>query len=167
MTFLFTHEAKWYRVAFFAILFMVIPTILESAWTAYWRNFYQTAPISTFYEALAFEADNVCLGDTIQRVESTRYVRGTDSGWAADIIRELYKFNDTKTKAKVFEEQANVFIENVPDGRSAREAAIPPLKIGVYQWEITIIRIYLPYNVVRVETPSLISNTFAVKDCNN
>lgn len=167
MTFLFTKEAKWYRVAFFAVVFMVIPALLEQSFTSYWRHYYETAPISNFYEAMAFEAENICTGDITQDIKTVRFVNGTESGWAADIIRELYKVNDAKLKAKIYEENANVFIEKIPDGMSSREAAIPPLKAGVYQWEVVIIRLYLPYGVVRVTSPSLISNTFSVTDCGN
>lgn len=166
MKFLLTQEGKWARVAFFAVLFMLVPTLLQSSWDAYWKHYYRTAPIENFYESISLEASNICVGDTTQHLESTRFVKGTESGWAADIVRELYVIGKNRVRAKVFEESADVFIEVIPDGQNAREAAIPALSTGVYQWEITIIRLYLPYDVVRVATPSLTSNTFSVEDCN-
>lgn len=168
MTYLLTKEARWYRVAVFAVLFMLIPSLMQSSWDGYWKHYYRTQPISTFYEALAFEADNVCVGDNTQHVETVRLVKGTETGWAADIVRELYVIPDGTTvegRSKVFDESADIFIEVIPDGFNEREAALPELAEGVYQWDIVIIRLYLPYDVVRIESPQLTSNLFAVEDC--
>lgn len=167
MNFLLKNKAKWYRVIFFGMLFMAIPALIEASWTAYWHNYYETAPISEFYKDVSFEAENLCFGNVTQSVENVRYVKGTDSGWAAYIIRELFVIDVKNEKTQVFTDSSAIFFEVIPDGINRREAAIPKdLPIGSYKWEITIIKLYLPYGVVRVTTPSLVSNLFAVKDCN-
>lgn len=166
MTFLLKAEAKWARVIVFAMVFMAVPAILEQSYASYQRHYYESQPIEAFYEAFSLEAENICVGEKIQTLKSVRYVHGTETSWAADIVRELYKVEVGQDRSKVHEESANVFIENVPDGIATREAAIPVVDAGLYQWDIALIRLYLPYGVVRVNVPSLNSNVFAVVECN-
>lgn len=161
---MFTVEYKWIRVAFFAVLFILLPSVLDGAWHGYWRYHYQTADITDFYEAISLEVGNVCVGQKIQQSNSVRFVYGTDTGWQADIVRELQKLENEKA-IKVFEQSANVFIEKVPDGQVHREIALPELEKGLYRWDITVVKLYLPYGVERVITPTLKSNIFAVDDC--
>lgn len=165
MVFLLKQEMRWYRAIIFAVLFMAIPSILESSWTAYQRYYYQSAPIETFYQAITIEVGNVCLGDTVQHIDSVRFVYKTETGWAAEIVRELYDV-ETDKRIKVYDEAASIFIEKIESGKSARDGAIPVLSEGVYQWDITFVKLYLPYGVVRVDVPTLRSNAFTVLDCN-
>lgn len=162
---LLTPQAKWYRVLFFGVVFMVIPNLLQMTWDAYWKHYYQTADISNFYENVAVEASDVCFGDSKQHIESIRFVKGTDTGWPADIVRELYTVENNTVKSKVFDQYATVFIENVPDGKVSREADLPPLPVGIYKWEISLIKLYLPYGIIRVDSPRLLSNNFTVTEC--
>lgn len=165
MVFLLKQEMRWYRAIIFAVIFMAIPSILESSWTAYQRYYYQNAPIETFYKAITMEVGNVCVGDKIQQVDAVRFVYETETGWAAEIIRELYNVNTDKRK-KVYDEAASIFIDKIEDGKTARDAAIPLLKEGIYQWDITYVKLYLPYGVIRVDVPTLRSNSFSVINCN-
>ena len=162
---IFQKEYKWLRVVLFAGLFMLLPTALDNGWNGYWRYYYQTANIEEFYEPVEMFAENICLGDLTQDVQSIRHVRGTETGWQADIVRELDRNDSNGLFKKVWEESANVFIEKVPDGKVNREAALPRLQEGVYQWRITVVKLYLPYGVERVVSPSLTSNNFAVEKC--
>ena len=164
MTYILTKKAKWYRVAVFGVLFMVMPTILQGAWTAYRTYHYQTADISSFYEGIELQSDNICYGDTTQPISSVRYVHGTATGWKVDIVRELFRV-EKNVSAKVYEESATAFMEVLPDGKSYREAAIPVQPAGLYRWEINLVRIYLPYGVERVDLTPLIGNGFAIEDC--
>jgi hypothetical protein len=166
MNYLISEKGKWWRVTIFALLFMLVPQIVETSWSAYLKHYYQTADISTFYQAVSLEAENICHGDTTQYLKSIRFVNGTETGWAADIVRELKEVYPTGARAKIFDESANVFIEAKEGGVSERKAAVPLVDVGLYQWEITVVKLYLPYNIVRTDSPSLVSNTFAVKNCN-
>ncbi len=157
MVFLLKQEMRWYRAIIFAVIFMAIPSILESSWTAYQRYYYQNAP--------TMEVGNVCLGDKVQHIDSVRFVYEMETGWSAEIIRELYKIYGTERK-KVYDEAASIFIERIEDGKTARDAAIPLLKEGIYQWDITFVKLYLPYGVIRVDVPTLRSNSFSVINCN-
>lgn len=159
-------EYRWWRVAVFAVAFMLIPTILQSGWDAYWKNYYQTADISEFYQAVSMTAEDACIGELVHDVVSIRYVYGTETGWQADIVRELDKI-ENGVGHKVWEQDTSVFIERVPDGIVYRNATLPELDEGVYQWRIHIVRLYLPYGVERVSIPALVSNQFVVTLCNN
>lgn len=165
MSFLFRPENKLYRIFAFAIVFMAIPLILEQSYASYQRHYYETEPIETFYKAVSLDADNICTGTKVQNLKSVRYVSGTETGWAIDIVRELYRIEELGERRKVHEESANVFVENIPSGIALREGAIPLMEAGVYQWDIALIRLYLPYGVIRTDSPRLTSNTFAVADC--
>lgn len=135
MTFLLKAEAKWLRVVVFAMVFMAIPAILEQSYASYQRHYYETEPIETFYKAMSLEAENICYGDKVQVLKSVRYIHGTETGWAADIVRELNRIEVGDKRSKIHEESANVFIENVPDGIAVRDAAIPVVDTGLYQME--------------------------------
>ena len=131
MTFLFKAEAKWYRVIFFAMVFMALPIILEQSYASYQRHYYETAPLEDFYKAVSLEAENVCHGTKVQALKSVRHISGTDTGWAVDIVRYLYRLEPDNIRVKVHEESANIFVEKVPSGISLREGAIPVVQQGL------------------------------------
>lgn len=165
MTSLLKAETKWFRVIVFAMVFMAIPAILEQSYASYQRHYYETQPIERFYKAVSLEAENVCVGTKVQNLKTVRYVYGTNTGWAVDIVRELYRIDPLQERRKVYNESANIFVESVPSGIALREGAIPVVPTGLYQWDIALIRLYLPYGVVRVSAPRISSNTFAVAEC--
>lgn len=166
MKLLLTQEAKWFRVIFFGVLFMLIPTILETSWNSYWKHYYQTEPIETFYRGVSLEVENICFGDITQHFTSVRYVSGTDTGWAADVVRELQKVDKAGNHVKLYDEKASVFIEKKENGRADREGVIPVVPVGQYHWDITLVRLYLPYGVIRESAPVITSNNFSVEECN-
>lgn len=166
MKLLLTQEAKWFRVAFFGVLFMLIPTILQSGWDAYWKHYYRTEPVETFYKAMTLEAENICVGDKTQKLTSVRFVYGTETGWAADVVRELQRVESSGVHVKVYDEKASIFIQKEENGVVERETVFPDVKVGQYHWDITLVRLYLPYGVIRESVPVLTSNIFSVEECN-
>lgn len=164
MSVFLTKKYRWYRVVIFGLIFMFIPIIIDHSWQSYWRHFYQVSPISSFYKSVSFEVTDVCLTELTQVSTGKRFVYGTDTGWRADIVRELNRID--KNSYKVFDEPAEIFIEIKEDGLSHREITLPSVvREGDYQWEISINRLYLPMGVVRTDVPPLKSNVFKVKNC--
>jgi len=164
MNFLLTREAKWYRVVFFGIVFMLIPAVLQSAWAAYRTHHYQTAPMSNFYEGIELVSDSICFGDTTQKIETVRNIYGTKTGWKSDVVRELFR-DEKSIRIKVFEDEASVFLEKKEGGKVTRESALPVQPVGLYHWEVNFVRLYLPYGVIRVDAQPLIGNGFAIEEC--
>lgn len=165
MRVLLTQEARWARVIVFGLLFMLLPVVIQQSWEPYWQHYYQTAPIEDFYVAFSLEAENVCYGEITQNLVAYRKVYHTDTGWAAEVVRELQRVDSEGKHVKVYDETASVFIENSEDGRAEREAVLPVVPVGNYHWDVVIVRLYLPFGVVREAIPTLTSNTFAVEDC--
>lgn len=121
------------------------------------------ADISNFYENKDFFVENICVGDTKQAVASTRFVYGTDTGYDATVIRELFLV-ERGLQTKILDEAATPFIEVAENGSVTRIQNIPSdLEVGAYQW---VLRISLVIKgIIRDDIPLVESNVFQIKNC--
>lgn len=126
--------------------------------------YYTYAPLDNFYESIGAHADDACIEVGYHNVESVRFVKQTDVGYPATVIREMFliKLDD---RIKIHEEKAEAFVEVIPDGVSRRQQRLPEnIEPGTYQWEIapTII-----INGVERQAPIIRTNEFEVLHCIN
>lgn len=159
---------KWLRIAFFGVMFMALPAILDASFAAYMRYQLTNAPVNEYYENFGVVMSDVCYGDVVQGVTTHRVARNTDQGWKGEAVKELFR-HDGETIVHISDKTVNTnfFIEVEKNGVHTREAAVPIVDVGTYHWEINIVNLYLPYGVVRHDVPPIITNTFEVKACNN
>jgi len=164
MTYFLTENAKWVRVAFFAVLFMLIPQFLD--W-AYVKIMPQTHWVE--YEALLIE-DDVDANDTFIEVFSL-----------AEIKRQVHvKWNDVLycNKGTGFE-----FITSIQTEKTYNKPQVLPRSTVIDDEQVVDIpwrfptegklvageKCYIEANVVAVvqgnqkEGQTVISNTFTVK----
>lgn len=125
--------------------------------------YYAYAPIDYFYESGPMTAEDICLGDSTQKITSGRVVRGTDDGWPAIVYRELFLV-ERGMQTKVFEQVAYPFVEVAGNGESTRFQQIPDfIKVGKYQWVLSVTLVIS--GVERNDIPLIESNLFSVLDC--
>lgn len=123
----------------------------------------QYADISNFYENTEFFVENICVGDMTQNVLSTRFVYGTEIGYQATVVRELFLI-ERGLQTKILDERSTPFIEFTETGIVTRVQNLPPdLIVGDYQWVLKISLIIK--DVVRDDVPLIKSNIFQVIDC--
>lgn len=150
----------------YGLNFIIVATCLlltNFMWIISQGLYYKYAPISWFYESVLFQVDDVCVGDTTQNTTSVRLVKATDTGYPANVTRELYLVEDAILN-KVFEERVQPFVEVRPDGAGSRVQQIPSfLPVGEYQWTLYI-TLFI-HGQQRTDIPPVTSNTFDVLNC--
>ena len=160
---------KWIRVVVFACIFMFVPMVLEQVYISYEKIYYQTAPITNFYENIEVLSSDVCYGEQSQHTLTHRYARGTTLGWGARADKGMFMH----VKGEIIHLQQydvkdiDFFVEVDRNGVSSREVPMPILDPGEYHWEIYVTELYLPYGVVRYDVQQITGSTFRVIDCDN
>lgn len=127
-----------------------------------WEYYYTHAPIETFFESHGLFVSDICFGENEQNIVSTRFVKGTDTGYPAYVIRELFLV-ERGMQTKVYDEYAQPFVEYSPAGTVTRIQQLPDLRPGSYQWAIKVSIVV--GGVVRDDVPLILSNIFQVKRC--
>lgn len=125
--------------------------------------YYTYAPLDNFYESLGAHADDACIEDGYHRIESVRYVKQTEVGYPATVIREMFLVRSDE-RVKVYEESAEAFVEIIPDGISIRHQDLPDnIEPGTYHWELAP---KLIIGGVARQAPLIRTNNFEVRYCN-
>lgn len=153
------------RVALFAIAFMALPGLLSNTVNAYQTYRYETRPISDFYINTGIVMSDICYGDNVQSLTTTRQALGTDLGWQIDVIKTLVRHEPDGTYTEVYNVGVNAFVEASKNGFITREHAIPVREVGTYHWELQITKLYLPHSVERLDVPLIRSTDFEIKSC--
>ena len=148
-----------YNVIFAFILLSTISLFWQTGLNAY----YKYAPIETFYQAGLLLAEDVTTCSETQTLISERVVKNTDTGYPAEVIRELSLVTKNGT-AEYFKESKNVFVQVDGNGGNTRVQQLPDFLVeGEYFWVIYI-TLYVN-GVERNDVPPLISNIFNVTAC--
>jgi len=144
----------------FVLVFMAL-TVLSFLHNQAQQTWWTYADISNFYQAQEVHVANVCVGDTTQKVNSIRFVYGTDTGYPAVVVKELFLVD--AGRSRVASEVSTPFIEVDEDGMVKRIQRLPDdLISGDYLWVL-----YLTINIHGIErdVPPIESNLFTVRKC--
>lgn len=144
------------------LISLVVLFLAGILWGQVSNAYYTFAPLTHFYESIGMSAEDACIEEGYHKVQSVRFVKQTDSGYPATVIREMFLV-DADERIKVYAETAEAFVEVIPDGITSRRQRLPEdIEPGFYQWELapTII-----INGVSRQAPLITSNVFEVKHC--
>jgi len=121
------------------------------------------ADISNFVELKQFVAEDICIGDKKQNIVFTRLVYGTENGYDATVVKELFLV-ERGMQTKITDEVKTPFLEISEDGIVTIIQNIPgDLDSGNYQWVLRLSIIIK--GIVRDDVPLIQSNIFKIKEC--
>jgi hypothetical protein len=144
------------------LAFIFLPTVIDRV-ENYW---YRTVPVTELVQYVSFVPQNICTGDTEQRVVTVRKVNHTVNGWPASITDEVYRFQED---LQVWAQISRDYNYEVVIGPTENDSSAyvfehdQPMKTGRYKIE-SVVTLHLPQGIDR-ELPRLKSEEFEVLPC--